>query len=226
MGRHVLPRKDAEFCSWTQFFAAGLTRDPEAYGASAESAEAYGVLQRAFEVALTRAVEPMTRGPRNVFLKDEARRLLEAETRRLARTARTVADADALQAVGLPPSAERRSLVRAPGASPIVRARLDGNAVRVRVTPRTGSPKRRPGDAIGAMIFLFHGETPPSRPSDWRAAATTTKLQVTLWPDAWQSAEGSATCLWVAACWLGPRLDWSPTSDPVSAGLPRLRLAA
>ena len=81
MGRDFLPRSSAQLQRWTKNFAAGLALDPGACGVTIQEAEDYAAVQSRFAEALQVAHNFETRGRLSVYLKDELRKTLEAETR-------------------------------------------------------------------------------------------------------------------------------------------------
>src|SRR5690348_7974399 len=68
-----IPAKDANALLWMETFANGIGADPSLYGLSAADSTAIQDAVDDFGTALSIAVDPNTRTPVNVNLKDTAR---------------------------------------------------------------------------------------------------------------------------------------------------------
>src|SRR4051812_27952932 len=79
--RDYLPRTDAALLAWAQNFSTLINANFAAYGITREVASDYQTKQADFASKLQAATDPLTRGKRTVFLKDEAKKALVAFTR-------------------------------------------------------------------------------------------------------------------------------------------------
>src|SRR4051794_7650483 len=72
--RDYLPRTDAALLAWAQNFSTLVNLNFAAYGITREVASDYQTKQQDFASKLQAATDPLTRGKRTVFLKDEAKK--------------------------------------------------------------------------------------------------------------------------------------------------------
>ncbi len=226
MGRHYLPRQDNAFSAGVGNFATRIGRQPDLYGLTEADAAAYAAAERAFAAAYGVATRPETRTKSAVSGKDEARRRLEAETRRLVPIVRATLGpgaAEELADLGLPSSTMRCSAVRVPAEAPDVGVdALPGGRLRIKlgIAGRQDGGSGRPRDAIGAIYFVHAGEAalPTER---WPIAEMSTKTEAIVLPDRELLLPMRTPRVWATACWLGPRLDRGPLARPVELAVAR-----
>jgi hypothetical protein len=156
---------------------------------------------------------PLTKTPVAVREKDEALRAVRLDAANLVKIISaqpTVSDAELL-ALGLLPRPPRTRRA-APDEAPIVSvAEVIGRRVTVRITARSGET-RKPIGCLGAYLYVFTGEEPPSDSEQYRFEATVTRKTATItFPD--DVASGSTA--WVSAAWLSRRGKTSPACNPV-----------
>lgn len=214
-----LPATDEGLRTWTANFSAIIKVNYAELNLTEVQASTYGDQQTDYEAKLVAAIDPLTRGNRTVFLKDEARTLLVATTRSYARqinNTMSVTDAQR-QALGLHIRDTTPSSVGVPGESPVVFAELIRNR-RVKLTLRQNSNLRaKPAGVADALIFTHVGPTAPGVGSDqWQYAATISRTTMTL------TAPPSETgdTLWISAFWTNAKGQSGPASEPVSVNLP------
>src|SRR5690349_755175 len=84
MGDSYIPATDAGALDWMQTFAAGISASAATYQLQAADAAAISSAVNAYAAASALAVDPNTRTPVNVSLKDQARSAAEAICRQYA----------------------------------------------------------------------------------------------------------------------------------------------
>ncbi len=223
MRHDFLPRKDADLKGWTGNFARQLRREPSPYPVSPAEAAAYGVLQRRFAERLQAASDEATRGIKTVYLKDETRRELVAETRRLAKRIRGAdVEPGLLLDAGLTVPTPRRKVASAVEEVPWLVVEIGaGGVLEIGLgRPVTGTTAR-PAGATGALLLAcVRDAEPPRTLGAWAVVGTTTTTRATLRPgDVPGCVEGpdGLNRLWLSAAWVGPRLQVGGLAEPVRA---------
>ena len=222
MRQDFLPRADGELRAWTRAFGNALAAGEGRLPVDAGEVAAYLELQAGFARRLADAVGPETRGVRTVFLKDEARRALVDETRRLARRVRGagVGPGD-LQVLGLAVPKGRRRRAPGPGERPFLVVALEPDgALRLDLRREVVESRARPDEAMGALVLGFvarsRDEVPPAGLAGWAVWDTTPAMRATVRLGA--VAPGvAAERAWLSAAWVGPRLQVGPLAGPVRA---------
>ena len=217
MPRDYLPRGDEAVGTYAKNFARIIVDSPEDFDLSPEVAAAYKDLAASYQSRLQAALDPETRGRRTVFLKQETRNALVAETRRLAKQINNLmkVNDDQRQALGLTIRDTTRSAKSRPKAPPVVKvAGTDGRTVTVDLL-RADARRGRPPQVDGATVFTHLGPTPPATIEGWRYAAQVTKSRVEL---PFGPSEAGDTA-WVVAFWTNTA-GTGPASRPVSVNLP------
>lgn len=202
---------------WSASFASGISIDPESLGLDAAMSASYSATHDQFAQELRAAIAPSTRGPSACAAKDQARRDLEAEARRLARIIQAhpgVTDQQRYD-LGLTIRDESLTHVRTPRTAPDVEIKANQpRRVRIRLGNGVERARRgRPPGTAGAMIFSYVGDEPSSNADDWQFRHLTTRTLTTVRLPA--SIPAGAK-LWLSARWLSTRLEPGPAAAPVS----------
>lgn len=221
-----LPKSEAKLLQWSINFRAVLERSSQAAGVSAQQMEDYTAVQQAYAQAYRLAKNPETRTSPRVRKKDEAKRALQAETRKLARFIRTRSFVTAAQRKELGLSARNpggaRPVAPPPRDKPGLKVvSVTGFTVRVRLhditTPmRLGKPK----GVFGATLFRYVGAeaSPPDDLDQWTFVDSTSQtfadVEFTPGEHVYPGAK-----VWLTAVWINPRGEAGPASEPVSARL-------
>jgi len=213
IGRNFYYGKDARIVAGSAGFAARINVDPEAYGIPPWRAERYAELDARLQAAYQLVASPQTKTPVAVREKDEALRAVRLEAALLASVIAaeaTVSDGE-LIALGLLPRPTRARRAE-PDEAPFVSvAQVIGRRVTVRITARSGET-RKPIGCVGAQLFVFTGEEPPSDAQMYRFEGTVTRKTATITFD--NDVPSGATA-WVSAAWLSRRGKTSPACNPV-----------
>jgi hypothetical protein len=215
MGRNFYYGKDARIVAGSAGFAARINVDPEAYGIPPWRAERYAELDARLQAAYGLVASPLTKSPVAVREKDEALRAVRLDAANLAAIvyATPAVDDAELLALGLLPRPTRTRRA-APDEAPIVSvAEVIGRRVTVRITARSGET-RKPIGCVGAQLFVFTGEEPPSDAGLYRFEGTATRKTATITFD--DDVPSGAT-VWISAAWISRRAKTSPACNPVSA---------
>ncbi|MGH7215343.1 MAG: hypothetical protein ACREIT_11325 [Tepidisphaeraceae bacterium] len=216
--RDYLPDKDAALLAWAQNFSRLINQTPAAFGITQEIAAEYGARLSDFANRLQAATDPATRGRRTVFLKDEARKILVALTRKVARQIGNTMSVtnDQRQELGITVPSQQRKSVPVPGTSPFIQVKsVDGRTVTIELR-QSRSKRGRPGKVAGATVFTHAGESAPEAGDEWKFATNTTKttVQIPFGP----SATGDT--VWITAFWSNARDESGPAAKAVSVNLP------
>jgi hypothetical protein len=213
-----IPKTDQGKLAFTQNFRDRIENRPEVFGLNIDDAAAYVVAQDLYAQKLAAAVEPMTRGRRTVFEKDQARKSIVRLTRRYAQqiTKRMQTTDEMRQELGIPIPTGQRRPANVPGFSPeVVVTKTAGRTATVALR-RPDGKRSRPAGVSGATIFYHVGEAPPASVDGWVFAANTTKMTVEIpFPP---SATGGK--VWLTAFYTNSVDASGPAAEPISVNLP------
>jgi hypothetical protein len=216
--RDFLPHSDAGLLEFTANFSRLISNKPAQYGLGDAIVEAYQALQEDFSAKLTAAVDPGTRGKRTVFLKDESRKLLVAETRKIAKQINGMISVtnDQRQALGLTIAETKRTPAPVPQQKPFIKVlKMDGRTVSIRLQ-QDSSRRGKPAKVMNATILTHTGPTMPTASSGWDFVTNTGKTQLDI-PFA-PSATGDT--VWITAFWNNERNESGPAATPLQINLP------
>jgi hypothetical protein len=221
MPHDFIPRRDAQFLAWSRAFITNINAapppGPSQFGITVAEAAHYASLHDAFAAAYQIVCDPATRTTPKITAKDEARKILEREARRLSRIiqAATGVTDEQREMLGLTVRQENRSPVAAPAEPPVLLVQLPrGSTVHINLRSNDSNRRGKPTGISGAMIFCYVGETPPSPDSleQWKLQATTTRPSVEITLSGEQIVPGAKA--WFTAYWLNPRNQRGPASEP------------
>lgn len=231
MARDFIPEREAELLDWSRNFREQIVARPVELGLSAEQAAAYALLDDAYAQEYMLSQTPSTRTPVQIRRKNEAKKALKADARRLARIIRATPGVTNDQRGGLGltvPDADMTPAAR-PSAPPVVSLMPSvGRTVRVRLRDKA-SPTRRgkPPGTAGAAVLSYVGEHPSDRRSDWSFEGNHTRpiVSINFGPDIPAGAK-----VWIAAQWYNTRGQTGPMSAAVNVrmqnGVTQLQAAA
>jgi hypothetical protein len=216
--KDFMPRSDSEIQSYTATFASLLDTNFEAWAVTRATATEYVAQQQDFTTRLEAATNPETRGQRTVFLKDESRAILVANTRKIAKQLNglLVMTNSMRQLLGLPIPSGHRTPIGPPTAIPVVVAGGVLNRT-VPVDVRQSAAKRgKPAKVTLVSIFYCFSENEPTPEDKFELLMTTseTKLTLTFPPSAVSDK------VWVSAQWMNAKGETGPASRPISINLP------
>lgn len=216
--RDYIGRTDAKVLSFTANFGQIITSQPGTYNLSVQDCQDYQTLQSNFAAKLTAATDPLTRGKRTVFLKQEAKKELVALTRKYAQQITklvTITD-DQRQALGLTiPSGERHP-VPVPSSEPVVIVKkTQGRNVTLELR-QEANKRGRPAKVSGATVFSFIGPVAPMTNDGWKFEGSTTKTTF----DVEFGPSSTGDTVWFTAFWKNSRDQTGPAATPVSVNLP------
>jgi hypothetical protein len=221
MAIKFLPARDADLLAWSNNFKTKITASPITYGLTAALATAYGTLHTNFQNAYNVIIDPTTRSPVNITLKDQAKANLIANARLLARTVQGTSTVTAAQKedLGLNPRDTQPTPIPPPATAPVIDIlSCVGNTVKLRLHEAGESSKRGKPDGVdGAAVYSFVGAVPPSDEAAWTFQGITsrTKLDI-VFPNT--VAPGSQ--VWFTAFWFNERKQNGPAATKVTTNLP------
>ena len=216
MANSYLPASDSGLNDWALNFANVTNNmDPLIIGLTVAEVAAYTSLQQDYGYKYTAAVDPATRGPATILAKNDAKKLLVAESRKLAMAATNhPATTDAQrQSLGLTIRDNDPTPVPPPSTAPLIDIlSVKSRRFELRLRDSVTSAKRKPTGVQGATLFSYVGEEAPASLSDWKFEASTTKtdieidIPVTVPP-------GSK--VWYTAFWFNRKSESGPATNPV-----------
>ena len=215
-----LPRTDAGLLAWAEAFSSQISAAAASFGVPAGTATSLASTVSAYADAFAAATNESTRTKGTVAAKNTARtnlRQAASDVAKLVYGTSTVTDQQIVD-LGLTIVDRNPTPVAPPAVAPVVSVlSVIGRMVRYRLADASvqGS-RRRPGNARGALVLSYVGETPPTPQSGWTIQGETGKTVCTvLFPE----TVGAGTKCWVTAMWVGTRGEFSPACDPVSTYL-------
>jgi hypothetical protein len=218
MPRDFLPRPEAELLGWSSNFLRQILADGAALGLSPVQCAAYQAKHEALAALSRTSHDPATRTAPVNRAKSEARAVLEAQARLLARIIRANPNVTASQRSDLRLSAPlgKGSRIPRPATAPRVEVLgVSGRTVRVQLSD-TGAPDNRgkPRGVASAVILSFIGDQPPAGRAGWTLQDTSgrTRVGVTFGSDV-----EPGTKVWITAAWLNPRGQRGPGATPAPA---------
>jgi hypothetical protein len=216
-----LPSREAELVTWVGTFKALITATPTSYGLTAGQATTYGTLATNFVTAYNLANADATRSPSNIVAKDDAKALLIANTRLLARIVQATPTVTAQQKsdLGLTVRDTQPSPIPPPATAPDIDiVSTVGSTVKLRLHP-AGEPTRRgkPAGVAGAAVFSFVGAVAPTEESAWTFQGLTTRTTVDI---TFPGTVAPGAKVWFTAFWRNPRDQNGPAATPVTTNIP------
>ncbi|MEX0776999.1 MAG: hypothetical protein WD042_14940 [Phycisphaeraceae bacterium] len=164
MAQSYIPGQDAASLQWMQAFAGGIAASPSTYMLAAADATAISNAVGAFAAALATAVDPQTRTPVTVNVKDTARNAAEQICRQYAVVIKNnggISDAAKI-AIGVRPVNPSREPIPCPQSSPllnVIAATPGAQTVRYSDTS-TPDSKSKPFGASELQLFIAIGDAP------------------------------------------------------------------
>jgi hypothetical protein len=216
MGKSFLPSREADLVNWSFNFKELIVANPTLYGLTVPLATAYAALHDDFAEAYTAAIDPGTRTPAAIILKNTAMDALKANARQLAKLVQgtpTVTD-EQRGLLGLTVPAERTP-INPPTETPVLEVigRL-GTIVSIKLHDGSGSRRGKPAGVAGATVFSYVGATPPVDVGAWTFQGNTTRNTVDV---EFPVGTAAGTTVWLCAFWYNPRGQSGPGCAPVSA---------
>lgn len=215
---YISPR-DAEALAWMQTFAGGLTASPGTYFVSAPQAASVQAAVDAFAAGYADAVDPATRTPVTVAIKDEARNAAEQLCRQFATLIKYnagISNPDKI-AIGVRPVNPERNPIDCPTSSPmlnVVAATPGSHTLRYADSLTPDSPAK-PFGASELQLFVAVGDEIVADPDEARFYGKFTKNPVSVIYDAGENGK-QATYF---ARWAGRRGDVGNWSSPVTMAI-------
>ena len=221
MAQTFIPSREAEALAWMQTFAAGMTASPATYLVTASDALAITDAVNAFADAYSVTVDPATKTPVTVNIKDTAQASATQICRQYASLIKVnagISDANKI-AIGVRPVNNSRSPINVPDSSPLLNViGATPGAQTVRYAD-TNSPDKaaKPFGAAQLQLFVAIGATAVADPDVAPFYGAFTKNPIGV---GFSSADDGKMATYFAR-WASVRGDVGPWSLPVS-----MRIAA
>ncbi len=211
-----LPSRERELLAWARSFLSKISIDPPAFLLSQQQVDELSDCVDRFAECYARAEAPDTNSSVAIAGKRDAKRRLKQTARAIARIVRAVPGLSEAERVSLGLGVPDDTLTpgSAPAEPPDIAVRSPSQGMlRVRLSVPSSNRRARPRNAVGAMVFLHTGDSPPATPNDWGTPVLTSTPEVTI---ELSPATPRGAKIWVTACWLGTRLQRSPYARTVS----------
>ena len=218
MAADYLPHREADLVQWSRNYSEKINADAISFGLTPAQAAQYAARHDAFAALYALAQSNSTRTPTVIVSKNQAKRELEIEARRLTRIIKAYPQLTIAQRVGLGIS------VRDPGGAdtsqvpvPEQRIRISvintlGNIVRVRLSDPDSRRRGKPAGVAGASVFGYIGELPPAELADWEFMGNTTRP---VFNAKFPHRVQPGTKIWLTARWFNPRAQPGPACQPI-----------
>ena len=192
--------------SLTTAQATAYTAVHDPWIAAYEAASAIGSRSRALVAAKNTAKANLLRYAREIYAIVQASQAVSDENKEL---------------LGVHVKKTEPTPVPPPDAAPMVDVvQVLGNTVTVHLHDAETSLRRKPAGVLGANVFSFVGENPPTEASGWEFQGATSKTTVDV-PFAASVPPGAQ--VWIIASWFNRKAVTGPACQPVGA---RLQFAA
>jgi len=216
-----LPLTDDGLRAWALNFATrlGNTADPSTVGLTVADVDAYGTLMQDYTAKLTAAIDPATRGSATVFAKDDTKKDLIADSRRLAMIVTNHPGVTDQQRhdFGLTVKDETPTPVPVPSSSPTIDiVSVNGLTINIRLHNGESTSRAKPVGVKGASVFTYVGETPPSDMDAWTFRGMTSRT-ITHIDMPGTTAPGSL--VWITAVGFNTKSQSRPATTPISTHL-------
>lgn len=207
---------DLKLLDWSRAFGDRINAQPAVYGISVDQAAAFAGLQEAFAAAMQGNL-PTIRCTASTSIKNATRAALVAEARvlvNLINGQKTVTDAQKIE-LGV----TVRSMPT-PAPTPDQTPRLTivsviGWTVRLRLNSATAG-RSKPVGVLGATLFSFSGDAPPTDLSQWRFQGNFGRNTI---ERSFSPTLGPGARVWLTAQWMNTRLQSGPLGRPISTHL-------
>lgn len=212
-----LPSKDSELIVWSSNYSARINATPLAFGLSVPAAAGYQALHLDFETKLATASEPITRTRGTISAKDDARKLLKAEARELARIINAYPPITNQQRIdlGLTPRKSEATPINPPTEQPVLTvAGAVGRILKIKLGSADTSRRGKPDGVAGCSLFSHVGSQPPADVSLFKFEGSTTRTSFDLEVPA---SVPAGSQIWLTAFWFSPTSQSGPACQPVSA---------
>lgn len=216
-----LPRRDLALLGWAHNFRNRILESGASYGIDPQHAADFAEKVDAFAEAQRVMNSPSTRTRLATMQKDDTRRALEADARRLAAVARAHPGLSGVQLIQLrlTPRSNRGRKGRRPRTMPSLRVvSAENYSITLNVRNSESSPRGgRAAGLAGAAVFSYIGAEPPPRLAQWslRGFATERTFRFRVETD---TPAGSR--IWITACWLTHALRRGTTCTPIATNIP------
>lgn len=216
MPNTYLPATDSGLLNWVTNFSTIINLNPPTYGLEVEEAAAYGALRDDYAAKYTAAVDPATRGGATVLAKNQSKKVIITESRKLAMfvtTQPTVTDEQRYD-LGLTVKDTDPTPVPVPDTSPTIDVlAVEGWTVNFRLHNGDSTKRAKPEGVRGATMFSYVGEQPPSSIDDWKFEGSITKTDTKI---VFPTTLAAGTKIWLTAFWFNPTSQSGPAAVPVS----------
>jgi hypothetical protein len=208
-----LPYTDPGLLAWSLNFSTRITATPTAFGLTAALASSYAGLHSAYAAALADC-DPNTRSKALVIAKNQARANLKANARLLSNLVQGTASVTDAQKSELGLNVRKQPTpIPPPTQAPVLTVeKVSGWTLSIRLKTVQGGTRGRLAQTLGAAVFSYAGENPPTDISQWTQQGLVGKAMF----DVVMSNElPPGTKVWLTAYWFNGSKESGPACPPV-----------
>ena len=216
MPNSYLPQREAELLSWSATFAAYISANEVQVGLTIEQATDYATAQDAFAVAYALVQDRVTRSPANIEDKNIKKRALIDLTRELVNIIQAYpGTTDTMRsAMGITVRDTDPTPVPVPTTSPVIDfTSVKDFTIQLRLHNGDSTKRAKPEGVIGATLFSFVGDAPPTDLSAWKfegnVSQTITSVTV-------PNTTASGSKVWLTAFWFNRKSESGPATTPTA----------
>jgi len=211
-----LPARESDLLEWTANFSLKINTMAAALGLTPLQAASYQAVNDSFAQAYRTAIDPVTRTPTAIVVKNTIKTELVELARSFAAIIQSHPETTDPQRVSLGLTVRRRdgvSIGRPPGKPELTMLSTTGRRAKLKVFAIDEHRRAKPDGVAGAMVLAHVGEEPPLEPWDWCYCCTTTRqeFEVSFPP---RIAPGAK--VWLTAMWFNRKGQSGPAATPVS----------
>lgn len=218
MATSYIPPTDVGVRDWGANFSLLVEAQATQLGVPETTAEDLRAKFTAYNAALTKAIDPATRGKAVIFTKNATKKAFVAYARSVAQQIVANMDVSDLKKLelGLTVRSTTRTPIPPPTERPFIKvAKVDGRTVTLRLQ-QDSERRAKPAKVAGATIFVGYGPDAPQTMADWEYYTATGRTTVEI--DFPPSATGDT--VWITAFWQNAKDESGPAAFPVSISLP------
>lgn len=216
----AIPRKDSLLLPYALNFSTRITASPITFDLVAADATALSAVFTPYQTAMAAIAAPGAKSPSGVATKNAARASMVPVLRELyAKVQASTSVSDANKGLlGVRVRKASPTPLPAPSSKPAVIVKsVSGWAVTVALRDSVDTATRgKPAGVLGAAVFSFVGEAPPSEIKQWKFEGNTGQTTVVVEFDPTLAA---GTRVWITAFWFNPAKMSGPACDPVGTNL-------
>lgn len=214
-GSDFIPGGDGPFLSFCNNLLNHMEAAPTSMGLTAEQVDGYSTTFNSFKTKLEVCQNPATSTTPARVEKNEARAVLEAETRKLVAIIQAFpGTTNSMRAdMQLTLRGTERTPIGVPAHAPAMDVvSIRGRKIALRVHEVGSDSHGKPAGCAGVRVWWHPGETTPEDPLDWHQAVISTRTLVEI---ELPLETEPGTKIWLTAAWFNPRQQLGPAATAI-----------